>query len=78
MAEGKINRHNHPIMVNARRKSYHAGMADGYKDGYRAGYEARCDELHRYYRTIIAALETKLDTANEAVRILRSEVNKNG
>lgn len=76
MAEKKITRHNHPLMVNARKESYMAGRADGYKEGYQKGYEERCNELHRYYRTIIAALETKLDTATKMIRILEAEVKK--
>ncbi len=64
----KVNRHNHPLMVNARRESYYAGRADGYKEGYQEGYEARCTEIHRYYRIIISALESKANIANEAIR----------
>ena len=64
----KVNRHNHPLMVEARRESYYAGRADGYREGYQKGYEARCSEIHRYYRIIISALESKINISNEAAR----------
>lgn len=71
----KVNRHNHPLMVNARRESYNAGRADGYKEGYQKGYEARCNELHRYYRTIISAFRTQLDVANKKIRIIQGRMS---
>jgi flagellar biosynthesis/type III secretory pathway protein FliH len=70
MAEKKITRHNHPLIVNARKESYWAGRSDGYYEGYQQGCEHRCTEVHRYYRTIISALETKLDVANERIKML--------
>ena len=74
MAEGKINRHNHPLMVNARRDSYFAGRRDGYAEGYQKGYEERCNEIHRFYKIIIAALESKANIEKEAAR-RRGEIN---
>ena len=74
----KINRHNHPLMVNARRESYYAGRRDGHKEGLQQGYEARCNELHRYYRVLLSALQTNLDVAYERIRMLEEEVKKNG
>ena len=61
MDEKKVNRHNHPMMVKARKESYMAGIRDGYRDGYKNGYEQKCDEIHRYYRIIIQALERKME-----------------
>ncbi len=74
----KVNRHNHPLMVNARRESYYAGKADGYKEGYQKGYEAKCTELHHHYRVLLSALQSTLDVAYERIRMLEEEVKKNG
>ena len=75
MAEKKITRHNHPIMVNARKESYMAGRADGYYEVYQQGCEHRCTEIHRYYKTIISALQTQLDVAKEMIRKLEEGDN---
>ena len=70
----KVNRHNHPLMVNARKASYHAGYADGFKEGYKKGYEQRCENLLHYYQTILAAFQSRLDTANKIIAKHRGEV----
>lgn len=74
----KVNRNNHPILVKARRESYYAGRKDGYNDGYKIGYQTRCDEIHRFYKIIIHALEAKVDLANKEIRKLRGEVMDDG
>lgn len=68
MAEGKVNRNNHPILVKARHDSYWAGRKEGFNDGFQKGYEKKCEEIHRYYRIILHALETKLDVLNKTLR----------
>ena len=57
----KVNRHNHPLMVKARRESYRAGVKVGYDEGYRQGYNMKCTEIHNYYKTITYALELKIE-----------------
>ena len=39
MAEGKINRNNHPILVKARKASFDAGVNAGFKNGFAKGFE---------------------------------------
>ena len=74
----KVNRHNHPLMVNARKESYYAGRSDGYKEGYEKGYSQRCEDLTRYYATIIEVLDSKLNTLREVIKLLEAEVKKHG
>ena len=74
----KVTRHNHPLMVNARKESYFAGKADGYKEGYQKGYSARCEDLTRYYTTIIGVLDSKLNVLRETIKSLEAEVKKHG
>lgn len=78
MADKKITRHNHPLMVNARKAAYMAGKADGYLEGYQQGYANRCADLYRSYRTLIEVAQVKLDVANERIRILEEEAKHNG
>lgn len=61
MDEKKVNRHTHPILVKARKDAYMAGVRDGFRDGYQKGYEQKCEEIHRYYKIVIHALERKLE-----------------
>ena len=61
----KITRHNHPLMVGARKESYRAGFKKGYDEGMRQGFANDSTALHHYYKTIIHALELKV----EAVRL---------
>ena len=74
MAEKKVNRHNHPLMVNARRESYFAGKCDGLKEGYQRGVNESNDALKRYYETILAANQKIVDLANEIIEKDRGEV----
>lgn len=69
----KVNRNTHPILVEAREKSYWAGHRDGYAKGFADGqekglriaslpYEAQIDCLKTQInglKTIIAGLEEK-------------------
>ena len=69
MADKKINRHNHPILVKARKEAYEAGRRDGYKAKAEHVYESvrgLCDitiqRLHNHYRYIIDSLtEAKIN-----------------
>lgn len=72
----KVDRHNHPLMVNARRESYWAGRKDGYEDGYKKGYEQCNDNLAHYYEIIIAMLEKRLNKMNEAMEILKRRIGE--
>lgn len=63
-AERKINRHNNPIIVEARKKAYFAGKAEGYKEGFEAGVEAGrrsldnyINTLHNHYKCIINSID---------------------
>lgn len=58
---GKVNRHNHPLMVNARRESYRAGVKVGFNEGYRQGYDMKGTEIHNHYKKIIYSLERKME-----------------
>lgn len=66
----KVNRNTHPILVEARSKSYMAGHKDGYQKGYEQGYEEGYQKAHKILlipyeaqiaclKTIIAGLEEK-------------------
>jgi flagellar biosynthesis/type III secretory pathway protein FliH len=68
MAEEKVNRNNHPILVKAREASYKHGWAVGKREGYDEGYGNKCDEIHRYYRIIINALERRVEALNIILR----------
>ena len=57
----KITRHNHPLMVGARRESYRAGYRKGYEEGRKQGFLNDCTALHHYYKTLIHALELKVE-----------------
>ncbi len=74
----KVTRHNHPLMVNARKEAYFAGKGDGFKEGYQKGYSARCEELTHYYTTIIEVLDSKLTILREQIKLLEAEVKKHG
>lgn len=76
MADKKITRHNHPLMVNARKESYMAGRADGYKEGYQKGYEEKCVDIHRYYKIIISAFEVREDMAKKRIELLEKRGKK--
>lgn len=67
----KVNRHNHPLMVNARREAYQAGRTDGYKEGFQKGYEQCNDNLVHYYETILAVFQKRLNKMQEAMEILK-------
>lgn len=75
MAEKKINRHTHPILVKARKESYFAGKTDGFKEGYTKGYGERCADLIRYYTICLKALETKSRMQQEEIRKLKELIN---
>ena len=76
MANQKITRHNHPLMVNARKESYMAGRADGYKEGYQKGYEEKCADIHKYYRIIISAFEVREGMAKKRIEMLEKRRKK--
>ena len=71
----KVTRHNHPLMVNARRESYNAGLADGYKRVYeQASKDANvicnntAERLTKFYKTIISGLENKINTMEKVIK----------
>ena len=71
----KVNRHNHPLMVNARRESYHAGKAEGFVEGREYGKNEQmrvCNEtvenLTKFYKTIISGLEEKIKTMDKVIK----------
>lgn len=68
MAEEKINRNNHPILVKARESAYEHGWAVGKSEGYQEGYGNKCDEIHRHYKIIINALERRAEALNTILR----------
>ena len=74
----QVNRNNHPLLVKARRDAYFAGRTDGYKAGYQKGYGERCEEIHRYYKIIIHALETRIALDNKEIQRLKGEAIHNG
>lgn len=70
----KVTRHNHPLMVNARRESYHAGKAEGFVEGREYGKNEQmrvCNEtvenLTKFYKTIISGLENKMHTMEKVI-----------
>lgn len=71
----KVNRHNHPLMVKARRASYYAGKRDGFNDGFKKGFEQRCENLQHYYQTILAVFQKRIDLANEIIRKCKEDNN---
>lgn len=55
MGEQKVTRKrskNNPIIVEARKKAYFAGKAEGYKEGFEAGVEAGRRSLDNYINTL--------------------------
>lgn len=73
MAEEKVNRNNHPILIKARRESYFAGRKEGYNDGYATGFSCKCETVHNYYKNITHALERRVDVLTKELAILRDE-----
>ena len=71
---GKVNRHNHPLMVNARKESHAAGYREGFEYGYKKGLEERCDTLKRHYEICLGAFKRRIDTANTIIEKYRNEV----
>ena len=76
----KVTRHNHPLMVNARRESYNAGRAEGFVEGRKYGKEEQmeaCNEtverLHTFYRKIISGLEKKKNNQFKSIEISFNE-----
>lgn len=70
----KVTRHNHPLMVNARRESYHAGKAEGFVEGREYGKNEQmrvCNEtvenLTKFYKAIISGLENKMHTMEKVI-----------
>lgn len=59
MGEQKVTRKrskNNPIIVEARKKAYFAGKADGYKEGFEAGRRSLdnyINTLHNHYKYLI-------------------------
>ena len=56
MSEKKITRHNHPIMVEARKEAYMKGYRDGREDGVQKGYERAAIHLAEIHRMEIIHL----------------------
>lgn len=73
MAEGRVNRNNHPILVKARHDSYMAGRADGFEEGYEKGYHDRNESVVEYYKTIVQALEKKSAVLLHKIATLEQE-----
>ena len=70
----KVTRHNHPLMVEARKLAYNAGLGDGFKRGYeQASKDANvicnktAERLHKFYKTIISGLENKMHTMETVI-----------
>ena len=49
---GRKKVHPDPVIVEARKKAYDAGKADGYKEGFEAGVEAGRRSLDNYINTL--------------------------
>lgn len=64
----KVTRHNHPLMVEARKLAYNAGLGDGYKRGYEQASKDANERLHKFYKTIIFGLENKIKTMELAMK----------
>jgi flagellar biosynthesis/type III secretory pathway protein FliH len=73
MAEGKVNRNNHPILVEARKEAYSEGRRDGFDEGYKKGYSNRNDSLVEYHKAIVYALEKKAAVLQHKLSTLQSE-----
>ena len=76
----KVTRHNHPLIVNARKESYNAGYREGYKNGYESRskehnkiFDTNMQELHSFYRTIISELKEKKNHHFESIELVVAE-----
>ena len=67
MDEKKVNRHNHPLLEDVRRKAYNAGFADGFTKGV----DERCEGLHKHYRQIISSFQRKFDEISNQVEVVK-------